>query len=163
MSEEDKEMTSFHIDGGVFFHTHMSKRLKNFGATYQRLMDMVFTKQRGRNVEAYLEEIKVNMKLNPYECIFGMEEGIFLGYMVTTKGIKVDPEKSAELTLHFRDMARGYDDEGIFRWTKRIEKALQKVKKEMCKLPTFIISKEDETLMVCLLLKSETINAMLLT
>ncbi|GJR82189.1 hypothetical protein Tco_0152974 [Tanacetum coccineum] len=56
MSEEDKEMTSFHIDGGLSFHT-LSKRLKNFGATYQRLMDMVFTKQRGRNVEACLEEI----------------------------------------------------------------------------------------------------------
>ncbi|GJR82188.1 hypothetical protein Tco_0152973 [Tanacetum coccineum] len=60
-------------------------------------------------------------------------------------------------------MAIGYDDEGIFRWTKRIEKALQKVKKEMCKLPMLVISKEDKTLMVCLLLKSETINAMLLT
>nr|GEV26381.1 reverse transcriptase domain-containing protein [Tanacetum cinerariifolium] len=31
--------------------------------------------------------------LNPKKCTFGVEEGMFLGYMVNTKGIKVFPDK----------------------------------------------------------------------
>ncbi|GKC99760.1 reverse transcriptase domain-containing protein [Tanacetum coccineum] len=33
------------------------------------------------------------MKLNPKKCTFGVEEGMFLGYMVNTKGIYVCPNK----------------------------------------------------------------------
>nr|GEX72329.1 reverse transcriptase domain-containing protein [Tanacetum cinerariifolium] len=33
------------------------------------------------------------MKLNPKKCTFRVEEGMFLGYMVNTKGIKVCPDK----------------------------------------------------------------------
>ncbi|GJS57932.1 reverse transcriptase domain-containing protein [Tanacetum coccineum] len=33
------------------------------------------------------------MKLNPKKCTFGVEEGMFLGYMVNTKGKKVCPDK----------------------------------------------------------------------
>nr|GFA01118.1 reverse transcriptase domain-containing protein [Tanacetum cinerariifolium] len=36
---------------------------------------------------------KINMKLNPKKCTFGVEEGMFLGYMVNTKGIKVCRDK----------------------------------------------------------------------
>ncbi|GJV88999.1 reverse transcriptase domain-containing protein [Tanacetum coccineum] len=37
------------------------------------------------------------MKLNPKKCTFGVEEGMFLGYMVNTKGIKVCPDKVESL------------------------------------------------------------------
>ncbi|GJY39266.1 reverse transcriptase domain-containing protein [Tanacetum coccineum] len=33
------------------------------------------------------------MKLNPKKCTFGVEEGMFLGYKVNTKGLKVCPDK----------------------------------------------------------------------
>ncbi|GJZ60938.1 reverse transcriptase domain-containing protein [Tanacetum coccineum] len=33
------------------------------------------------------------MKLNPKKCSFGMEEGKFLGYIVTLEGIRTNPEK----------------------------------------------------------------------
>ncbi|GKE10151.1 hypothetical protein Tco_1413702, partial [Tanacetum coccineum] len=36
---------------------------------------------------------KINMKLNPKKCAFGMEEGMFLGHVVSMKGIKACPEK----------------------------------------------------------------------
>ncbi|GJV94326.1 reverse transcriptase domain-containing protein [Tanacetum coccineum] len=36
---------------------------------------------------------KINMKLNPKKCTFGVEEGMFLGYQVNTKGIKICPDK----------------------------------------------------------------------
>ncbi|GKD21104.1 hypothetical protein Tco_1222807 [Tanacetum coccineum] len=33
------------------------------------------------------------MKLNPKKCTFGIEEGMFLGYKVSTRGLKVCPDK----------------------------------------------------------------------
>ncbi|GJW87548.1 hypothetical protein Tco_0162888 [Tanacetum coccineum] len=44
--------------------------------------------------ETLLALKKVNMKLNPKKCSFKMEEGKFLGYIVTSKGISVNPEKT---------------------------------------------------------------------
>ncbi|GJY61839.1 reverse transcriptase domain-containing protein [Tanacetum coccineum] len=37
---------------------------------------------------------KVNMKLNPKKCSFGIEEGKFLGCIVTFEGIRANPEKA---------------------------------------------------------------------
>ncbi|XP_073019166.1 uncharacterized protein [Primulina eburnea] len=67
------------------------------GATYQRLMDKVFEKQLGRNVEVYVDDIlgktrevttlindleetfatlmQYGIKLNPAKCIFGVKSG----------------------------------------------------------------------------------------
>ena len=50
MSEEDQERTSFVTSQGLFCYKVMSFRLKNAGATYQRLMNKMFTHQIGRNV-----------------------------------------------------------------------------------------------------------------
>ncbi|KAL0440091.1 UNVERIFIED_CONTAM: Retrovirus-related Pol polyprotein from transposon.6 [Sesamum latifolium] len=36
---------------------------------------------------------KYRMKLNPAKCAFGVRSGKFLGYLVTEKGIEVNPEK----------------------------------------------------------------------
>ncbi|GKG44969.1 reverse transcriptase domain-containing protein, partial [Tanacetum coccineum] len=37
---------------------------------------------------------RINMKLNPKKCSFGVEEGKFLGYMVTSNGIWANPKKT---------------------------------------------------------------------
>ncbi|GJY85693.1 reverse transcriptase domain-containing protein, partial [Tanacetum coccineum] len=69
-----------------------------------------------RNLEAYVDDMviksndekmlledvaetfdnlrKINMKLNPKKCSFGVEEGKFLGYMVTFEGIRANPKKT---------------------------------------------------------------------
>ncbi|GKB54125.1 reverse transcriptase domain-containing protein, partial [Tanacetum coccineum] len=115
MSESDEEKTRFHTKGEVYSFTHMPKGLKNSAAILQRMMDKVLKGQKGRNLEVYLEEIvvkiktdenlikdveetldklqRVNVKVDPSKCTFGMEEGNLLGYVVTTEGIKVDSEK----------------------------------------------------------------------
>ena len=81
----------------------MPFRLKNVGATYQRLMNKMFAYQIGRNVQVYvdnmleksiqednhLDDLKetfdtlctYNMKLNPSKCAFGVTAGKFLGFM----------------------------------------------------------------------------------
>ncbi|GJT11804.1 reverse transcriptase domain-containing protein [Tanacetum coccineum] len=116
MTKKDEENTAFHTDEGVFCYTKIPFGLKNAGATYQRLVDTIFEGQMGRKLEAYVDDMviksktepemikdveetlltlkKVNMNLNPKKCSFKMEEGKFLGYIVTSKGIRENPEKA---------------------------------------------------------------------
>ncbi|GJT90443.1 reverse transcriptase domain-containing protein [Tanacetum coccineum] len=90
--------------------------LKNAGTTYQRLVDTAFQSHIGRNLKAYVDDMvikindekvliedipetfdnlrRINMKLNPKKCSFGVKEGKFLGYMVTSKGIRANPKKT---------------------------------------------------------------------
>ncbi|GJS86015.1 reverse transcriptase domain-containing protein [Tanacetum coccineum] len=93
MSEEDEDKTAFYTDQGTYCYTKMPFGLKNAGATYQRLVDSAFQAQLGRNLEAYVDDM-VNMKLNPKKCSFGVKEGKFLGYMVTSEGIQANPKKT---------------------------------------------------------------------
>ncbi|GJR36418.1 reverse transcriptase domain-containing protein [Tanacetum coccineum] len=115
MAEEDEEKTTFITNQGIFCYIKMPFGLRNAGATYQRLVDKTFHGQIGRNLKVYvvdlvikirteeeivrdIEEIvktlrKINMKMNPKKCTFGVEEGMFLGYQVNTKGIKICPDK----------------------------------------------------------------------
>ena len=115
MEEADQEKTSFVTSQGLFCYKVMSFGLKNAGATYQRLMNKMFARQIGRNVQVYVDNMLVkslrkdnnlgdlqetfntlreyNMKLNPNKCVFRVIVGKFLGFMVSQWGIKVNPEK----------------------------------------------------------------------
>ena len=105
MHEADQEKTSFVTSQGLFCYKVMPFDLKNSGATYQRLMNKMFTQQIGRNVQVYVDDMLVksrrekdhledlketfntlrsyNMKLNPRKCAFGVTAGKFLGFMVS--------------------------------------------------------------------------------
>ena len=83
----------------------MSFGLKNAGATYQRLVNQMFSKQIGRNMEVYVDDMLIKsketkthladlqeafdtlrrnrMKLNPKKCLFGVSSGKFLCFMVS--------------------------------------------------------------------------------
>ncbi|GJR27052.1 hypothetical protein Tco_1103284 [Tanacetum coccineum] len=85
-----------------------------------RLVDKVFESQIGRIIEAYIDDMviksmeeadmianiqeaferlqKINMNLNPKKCSFRMEEGQFMGYLVSKQGIKANPAKIQALT-----------------------------------------------------------------
>ena len=115
MKEEDQEKTSFVTSQGLFCYKVMPFGLKNEGATYQRLMNKMFAHQLGRNIQVYVDNMLVksvrendhlsdlqeafntlqsyNMKLNPSKCVFGVTAGKFLGFMVSQRGIEVNPEK----------------------------------------------------------------------
>nr|GEW75995.1 reverse transcriptase domain-containing protein [Tanacetum cinerariifolium] len=116
LAETDEEKTGFHTGQGVYCYTKMPFGLKNAGATYQRLMDKAFESQMGQNIEVYVDDLvvkshtevemvryiketfqtlrKINMKLNLKKCSFELAEGVFLGYVITPKGIKPCPEKT---------------------------------------------------------------------
>ena len=59
MDESDQEKTSFVTNQGLFYYKVMSFGLKNIGATYQRLKNMMFTNQIGRNVQVYVDDMVV--------------------------------------------------------------------------------------------------------
>ena len=89
--------------------------LKNAGSTYQRMMTKMFELQLGKNVEVYIDDMVVKSKLvsehladlmnifeilrrhklrlNASKCSFGVGSGKFLGYMVTHRGIEVNPDQ----------------------------------------------------------------------
>ena len=115
MAKDDQEKTSFITSQGLYCYKVLPFGLKNAGATYQRLVNKMFNKQIGRNMEVYMDDMLVKsreelahlddlketfttlkqyqMKLNPAKCVFGIALGKFLGFMVSQRGIEANPEK----------------------------------------------------------------------
>ncbi|KAL0411838.1 UNVERIFIED_CONTAM: Pro-Pol polyprotein [Sesamum latifolium] len=115
LSSKDRKRVSFITSAGTFCYVAMPFRLKNTGATYQRLSGQDLRPQIGRNIEVYVDDMLVKskeaqdhvadleeifsvlreykLKLNPEKCAFGVQEGRFLGFMVTQRGIEANPSK----------------------------------------------------------------------
>ncbi|KAK0585667.1 hypothetical protein LWI29_032085 [Acer saccharum] len=115
MHKPDEEKTTFTTDQGLYYYTVMPFGLKNAGATYQRLVNKMFARQIGKNMEVYVDDMltksvtadkhvddlretfdvltRYGMKLNPVKCVFGVPSGRFLGYQVHQRGIEVNPNK----------------------------------------------------------------------
>ena len=115
MNPDDREKTAFITDRGTYCYKVMPFGLKNAGATYQRLVNRMFSKQLGKTMEVYIDDMLVkslkakdhvshleecfaqlnshNMKLNPTKCRFAEASGEFLGYLVTYRGIEANPKQ----------------------------------------------------------------------
>jgi len=64
--------------------------------------DMVVTSEKEDQHVADLEELfatiaRYNLKLNPEKCVFSVEAGKFLSFLLTERGIKVNPDKCAAI------------------------------------------------------------------
>ena len=90
--------------------------LKNVGATYQRVATTLLHDLIHKEVEVYVDDMIVKSKdseghiptlrkfferirlyklqLNPKKCTFGVTFGKLLGFMVSQRGIEVDPDKT---------------------------------------------------------------------
>ena len=119
MHEPDQPKTAFIIDRANYCYEVMPFGLKNAGATYQRLIDRVFSQQIGRTMEVYVDDMvvrsqtvsqhaknleenfaqdrKYSMRLNPVKCVFGVGAGKFLGFMLTDRGIEANPDKCSAI------------------------------------------------------------------
>jgi len=115
MHPRDECKTTFMTETSCYCYTVMSIGLKNAGATYQRLMDRVLAPMLGRNVHAYVDDkvvtfqvrgqhvgdldelfatiARYRLKFIPEKCVFGVEAGKFLGFLLTERGIEANPEK----------------------------------------------------------------------
>ncbi|CAA0836868.1 Unknown protein, partial [Striga hermonthica] len=115
MDPEEAEHTSFYSARGLYCYTMMPFGLKNAGATYQRLVNKMFSRLIGKTMEVYVDDMLVksvvandhvthlnemfkilrdySMVLNPKKCTFGVKSGKFLGYMVSQREIEANPTK----------------------------------------------------------------------
>ena len=111
---DDQEKTSFVTPIGNYHYKVMPFGLKNAGFTYQMMMTKMFEVQMGKNIEMYIDDMVMKSKivsehiwdltnifkilrghklrLNASKCFFWVGSGKFLGYMVTHRGIKVNPD-----------------------------------------------------------------------
>jgi hypothetical protein len=115
LCEEDEENTSFITPFGTYCYLRMSEGLRNAGSTFYRMMNATLKDQVCKNVLSYVDDIVVvnkkrenyivdlaktftnmheaRIKLNPENCVFGITKGKVLGCLVSTKGIKANPDK----------------------------------------------------------------------
>ena len=115
MAPGNEEKIAFITPHGLYCYKVMPFGLKNARATYQRLMTKIFKPLIGDVVEVYIDDVVVKsktrsehtqhlqevfhllknygMKLNPTKCAFGVSTGKFLGFMVTQRGIEINPDQ----------------------------------------------------------------------
>nr|GEX62012.1 reverse transcriptase domain-containing protein [Tanacetum cinerariifolium] len=62
MAKEDEEKKAFYTDQGTYCYTKLPFDLNNTGATYQRLVDLTFQSQIGRNLEAYVDDMVIKSR-----------------------------------------------------------------------------------------------------
>ena len=62
MDSLDAPKTAFMTNNKNYHYEVMPFGLKNVGATFQRSMDTIFTKQNGRNLEVYIDDLVVKTK-----------------------------------------------------------------------------------------------------
>ena len=115
MAPEDMEKTTFITPWGTYCYKVMPFGLKNAGATYQRAMTTLFHDMMHKEIEVYVDDmiaksqteeehlvnlqklfdrlVKFKLRLNPNKCTFGVRSGKLLGFIVSEKGIEVDPAK----------------------------------------------------------------------
>ena len=119
MAPEDMEKTTFITLWGTFCYKVMPFGLKNVGATYQRAMVALFHDMMHKEIEVYVDDMitkstfeeehlvnlkklferlrKYKLRLNPSKCTFGVKSGKLLGFIVSQRGIEVDPCKVRDI------------------------------------------------------------------
>jgi len=186
MHHRDECKTAFMTESSCYCYRAMPFGIKNARATYQRLMDRVLAPILGRKVQTYVDDmvvttqqkeqhtidleelfttiVKYMLKLNPEKCMFGVEAGKFLGFLLTERGIRANPEKCAALinmrspisvkevqhligrmTALFRFVSAGGDNghpyfqclsrNNKFVWTHECEEAFENLKKYLASSP----------------------------
>ncbi|XP_074324392.1 uncharacterized protein LOC141661309 [Apium graveolens] len=179
----------------------------------KRLVNKMFKHQLGKTMEAYVDDMLVKsreardhvrhlaemfqilreyrMKLNPQKCVFGVESGKFLGFIVNHRGIEANPAKIQAL-LEMRSPRRVKDVQSLtgrvaalnrfvskssdkcqeffkaikgvgrnFKWTEECEEAFQNIKKHLSSPPMLSNPKAGETLNLYLAVSDFAISAVL--
>ena len=119
MAPKDAEKTIFRTPMGNFYYIVMPFGLKNAGATYQRVMTAIFHDMMHQELEDCVDDIVVKSKkreehfymlkkvfercrafklrMNTLKCTFGVSSRKFLGFLVHSRGIDVDPAKATAI------------------------------------------------------------------
>ena len=186
LAEEDKEKTAFSGPRGKYEFNVTPYGLCKAGASYQRMMDLslsglsmfkilsymddivIFSTSLGEHLqqlEMLLETLrKCNISLNLSKCSFAMQEVDYLGYTLTSEGIKPQtrltdaircfpaPTTKKELkrflgiSNYYRDFISMYadisaplnamtSDKSEFSWSEECNNAFVKLKNALCSHP----------------------------
>jgi hypothetical protein len=213
MAREDEEKTAFITPCGVYCYVCMPFGLKNAGATFQRLMRKAFGAQMGRNMEAYINDIivktheghtfiedleetfanlrKVNIKLNPAKCAFGVSSGKLLAFLMSHRGIEANPDKvkaieemrplrslkemqclAGCMAALGRFIARSEEKAlpffklmkhtGNFEWTPKADKAFAELKRHLTSPPIMVAPTFHEPLLLYIAVTPRTASAVLI-
>lgn len=122
LAQEDQHKTAFRVEWGTFCYKVMPFGFKNAGATYQRAMVTIFHDLMHDCMEDYVDDIFVksrtresysdclrrvfermrqyNMRLNPAKSVFGLSSGKLLAFLVSRRGLEIDPSKIARKKEH---------------------------------------------------------------
>ncbi|KAA3486017.1 Retrovirus-related Pol polyprotein from transposon 17.6 [Gossypium australe] len=115
MHSKDMEKTIFVTMWGTFCYKVMPFGLKKAGAMYQRPMVTLFHDMMHKEIDVYVDDMiaksimgkehvqvlrklflrlkKFQLKLNPVKYTFGARSGKLLGFVVSEKGIEINPDK----------------------------------------------------------------------
>ena len=134
LSEKDKEKTAFSIPRGKFEFNVTPYGLTNAGASYQRMMDVCLSGLPTNRILAYMDDIVIfsrnfdqhikdieavfnrlrdaNISLKASKCVFAARRVDFLGYDLSSEGIK--PQK--RLTTAIKEFPRPENRKGVKRF-----------------------------------------------
>ena len=187
--------------------------LKNVGSIYQRMVTRMFESLLGKNIEIYIDDMVVKSKvvsehlgdlrvifeilksykrrLNASKCSFDVGSGKFLGYMVTHKGIEVNPDqikainnlRTAQNPKEVQKLTRmaaalnKFISQSVdrcrpffllinkwknFEWTEECAKAFQQLKDYLAQSPIMSSPEPDEVLFAYITVASNAVSLVLI-
>ena len=188
-AEEDKSKTTFVTHWGIFVYDVMPFGLKNAGAIYQRAMITFFHGMIHHEIEVYMDDMitksrttqdhltdlrkqfqhlkKYQLRLNPNKCAFGITSRKLLGFIISGRGIEIDPAKVqairsmpapktekeirsflgrinyiacfiAQLTATYEPLFKLLRKDVKIKWTEDCQKAFDKIKEYLLNPPILI-------------------------
>ncbi|XP_024164073.1 uncharacterized protein LOC112171063 [Rosa chinensis] len=183
MNPADEEHTAFTTDKGLYCYQVMPFGLKNAGATYQRLVNSMFAEVIGTIMEVYVDDMLVKsltpedhvanlsivftiilrngMRLNPQKCIFRVEVGKFLRYIISHRGIEANPEKVQAILDMVSPTYRNEHVEMIV-WTAEHEAAFLGLKSNLSEVPLLYKPVPGEMLYLYLVASSTAVSSVLI-
>jgi dsDNA-binding SOS-regulon protein len=212
MSREDEEHTAFIIVDDLFYYVSMPYGLKNALSTFVRAMYKTFGDLIRDLIEVYVDDIVVKIKsraslldnlaqvfyrlrttrtkLNPDKCVFVVTAGKLLGFLVSYRGIEVNPEKirtieAVRSSAHIKDVQKLkgclavlsrfisrlaewalsffklLHKSGPFVWTDEAEEAFQELKRYLTSPPVMVAPEPREPLMLYVVAIAEAVSMIL--
>ena len=140
--------------------------------------------------ETFANLRKINLKLNPEKCVFGLPSRKLLGFFVSQREIEANPDKIKEIEQteapkRVKDVHRlagsvaalsrfisksaeralpffkVLKKVGPVKWTLEVEEALQDLKRYLSSTPILVVHKPQEPLLLYLAATNQVVNAAL--
>ncbi|XP_068312511.1 transposon Ty3-I Gag-Pol polyprotein [Pyrus communis] len=156
----DEWKTAFKTRDGLYEWLFMPFGLSNAPSTFMRLMNQIFRPFIGKFLVVYFDDIlmySLNKKqhvehlrqvfqvlqdqklyANLKKCHFLSESVLFLGYIISSDGIKADPGKVASI-INWPTPTNIQEKNACFEWTKEAAASFELIKEKMTTAPVLVL------------------------